>query len=291
MRVVTGAALATLSLSAAWQDFDQKATREEARYEQAAVAQLERERDRVVATIEDAVPGQKAESEAERLARLVAASLLAPYLEAALVRIAADYAESGLYHREWQQRFERLVRQTVKVGGRDVAAAIGLDFNIQNPRVQSAIQQRVTKLAGAVTETSLQRVRDVIAQARDEGVGIGEITKRIRDDAFGGTITTSARATIARTETVGALNEGEHLAAVESGVMQSKRWLSQRRRQGPPDHKADDAAGWIPIARPTRTRASQYPHQPGAPAKQVINCRCGQLFSDLTADEANRGTA
>jgi hypothetical protein len=74
IRVVTGAALATLSLSAAWQDFDQKATREEARYEQAAVAQLERERESVVATIEDAVPGQKDESEAERLARLVAAS-------------------------------------------------------------------------------------------------------------------------------------------------------------------------------------------------------------------------
>jgi hypothetical protein len=143
-----------------------------------------------------------------------------------------------------------------------------------------------------VTETSLQRVRDVIAQARDEGVGIGEITKRIRDDAFGGTITTSRAQTIARTETVGALNEGEHLAAIESGVMQSKRWLSQRDGQGPARPRGGRRRRLDPDQRPlpehgarsTRTSQARRP-------AQVVNCRCGQLFSDLTADEANRGTA
>jgi uncharacterized protein with gpF-like domain len=220
----------------------------------------------------------------------VSATLLAPYLEAALVRIAADYAANGLYHREWQQRYTRLIRATVKLGARDVAAAVGLDFNIANPRVQSVIQQRVTKLAGQVTETTMQRVRDVIADARTEGVGVSEIAKRIRDDAFGGTITATRAQTIARTETVGALNEGEHLAAVESGVMQSKRWLSQRDGRVRDDHAADNAGGWIPISARYPNTGLLFPHEPGAPADQVVNCRCSQLFSDLTADEANRGT-
>lgn len=291
LRVVTGAAIAGLSLSAAWQEFDAKATAQESRYEQAALAQFDRERDRVVAIVEASVPAQKAETEAERIQRIATAALLAPYLEAAILRVAAQYSENGIFRQEWVAQFTPLVRQTVIAGARDVAAAIGIDFTASNPRVQQLIRQRVTKLAGAVTETSLTRVRDVITAARDEGVGMNEITRRIREDAFGGTITKTRATTIARTETVGALNEGEHLAALESGVMQSKRWLSQRDGKVRPDHKADDAAGWIPIADTYPNSGLDYPHQPGAPAEQVINCRCSQLFSDLTADEANRGTA
>lgn len=290
MRVVTSAALATLSLSAAWQDFDQKASRQESRYEQAATAQLERERDAVVNIIEDSVPAQKAEeSDAERFRRVAAAALLAPYLEVALLRIAAEFGPHGVFNVEWQRRFTRLVRNTALAAARETAAAIGIDFAAANPRFQALVRQRVDRLTGNVTETTLARVREVITQARDEGVGIGEITKRIRDDAFGGEITTSRAKTIARTETVGALNEGEHLAAIESGVMQSKRWLSQRDGRVRDSHRTAEGEGWIPIGQPY-SNGLDHPHQQGAPAEEVINCRCGQLFSDLTADEANRGT-
>ena len=288
LRVVTGAAIAGLSLSAAWQDFDAKAQSQESRYEAAAVAQFDRERDGVVALIEQAVPASQKDDAETQLRRIAAAALLAPYLDAALVRIASHYAENGVFRQEWVQRFTVLVRQTMADGARDVAATIGVDFNLSNPRVRAAIAQRVTRLTGSVTETTLARVRDVITEARSEGVGISEITQRIRDDAFGGTITTARAKTIARTETVGALNEGEHLAAVESGVMQSKRWLSQRDGKVRPSHRAAEAEGWIPIAQ-RYSNGLDYPHQPGAPAEEVIYCRCAQLFSDQTADEANRG--
>jgi SPP1 gp7 family putative phage head morphogenesis protein len=268
-----------VSLSAAWQDFDQKATRGEQRYQTAAVAQFERERDQVVAIVEDAVPSsQKAETDDEQLRRITAAALLVPYLEAALVRIAAHYDANGVFRTEWLRRFTPLVRQTLAEGARDVAGAIGVDFNVSNPRVQAVIRQRVNKLAGEVSETTLARVREVITEARNDGVGVSEISKRIRDDAFGGTITTSRARTIARTETVGALNEGEHLAAIESGVMQSKSWLTQQDARVRESHQSIDGER-VPLGA-RFSNGLLYPGEHGAPPNEVINCRCTLLYHD-----------
>jgi hypothetical protein len=79
------------------------------------------------------------------------------------------------------------------------------------------------------------------------------------------------------------------LAATEGGVMRSKRWLSQGDGRVRPDHVDADAQGWIGMTEPF-SNGLQYPHEAGAPADQVINCRCAALYSDQLPAEANRGS-
>lgn len=266
----------------AWAAFDAKAQREESRYAAAAVALLTRERADVVRRVRDSLPQFKAHGDPHP-------SVADPYIEAALIRIAADYAPGGAYHAAWLARYRALIGATVRLGAGDVRGDVGLSFSLQNPRAQAAIQRRVTRLAGHVTETTLQRIRDVIATARAEGLGITEVAARIRDQAFDGAITRTRALTIARTETVGALNEGRWLGATQDGVMQAKRWLSQRDARVRDSHEAAEAAGWL--AMPDRfPNGLLYPHEPGAPAAEVVNCRCTLLYTDQSPAEANRGS-
>lgn len=256
-----------------WRAFDAKARRDEDAYRAAVLALFLRERESVVERLESSSP----------FPADAPFPLIDPYVSAALLFLAADYAFGGQYRMAWIARFRPLLRKTLGAGGRSV---IGLRFNLENPRALQAIQQRALKLSGNVTETTLQRVRDVLTQARKDGVGMSQIAKRIREDAFGGSISRARATTIARTETVGALNEGSHLAAMQSG-MRSKRWLDQKDGRVRDSHRAAAADGWIPFAN-VFSNGLLYPHEPSAPAEEVINCRCSLLYSDLSAAEANR---
>lgn len=274
IRAAVVAALEAKSDTDRWQDFDAKARREESRYQAAALALFLREREQIVQRVLGAGPTDAHHAIAD------------PYIEAAVLLIAADYAIGGAYHTAWLRRYRALIGQTVQVGARGVSARVGLSFNLRNPNAQAAIQRRVTKLAGNVSATTLQRVRDVITQARTEGVGVSEIARRIRADAFDGSITRTRAQTIARTETVGALNEGAYTAAQTSGVMRSKRWLSQRDGRVRESHVEAEEAGWIGLDA-VFPNGLTYPHAPDAPAAEVVNCRCAMLYSDLAPNEAN----
>jgi phosphoribosyl-dephospho-CoA transferase len=262
-----------------WHRFDRMARREEMRYEAAAIILFNKERDQIAKRIQRAVPIQaKAEDPHPAVAD--------PLIEAALLKIAADYAPGGAYHRAWLERYRSLISATVVMGGRELSNQVGLSFSLRNPKAMEAIRRRVTKLTGHVTQTTIQRVRDVVAAAREEGVGVTEVARRIRSDAFGNDISRSRAQTIARTETVGALNEGEFLAASERGVMQSKRWLSQRDGRVRDSHAAAENDAWISIDG-TFSNGLRYPHEAGAPADETINCRCTLLYSDEPPDQAN----
>lgn len=279
---VTAALVAVEALKAVstpWHTFDAKARLHEKRYQLAAERLFAKERNDVANRILSSVPSVKAASDDPHL------SVADPYIEAALLRIAADYAPGGAYHAAWLTRYRVLVSQTMRLGASGVRT--GLSFRLPNPRAQVAIRHRVTKLTGNVTQTTIQRVRETIEQAMQEGVGVSEIARRVREDAFGGTITRTRARTIARTETVGALNEGQWVAATQGGVMQSKRWLSQRDGRVRESHVTADAEGWIPIAA-RFSNGLLYPHEAGAPAAEVVQCRCGSQFSDLPPPEANR---
>jgi hypothetical protein len=270
--------LATLDAALAWEEFDQKARAQEVPYESAALAQFASESVAVVKMLESNIPSFKAD-----VPNFLAA-LIWPYIDAAELKIAAAFAVGGMFYRQWYNRFRPLVAKTMTQPAPAVRVGI---LGPTSPQVINAINRRVTKLSGAVTETTKQQIRAVIAQARTDGVGVSELATRIRSQVFADTITTARATTIARTETVGALNEGAMLKARQGGVFRSKQWVSQRDGRVRPSHRSAESAGWIPIEQ-AYSNGLDYPHAPGAPADEVINCRCSQRFSDLTADEANR---
>jgi hypothetical protein len=269
--------LAIDTAAIAWEEFDAKARSAEPPYEKAALAQFEAESVAVVKMIESNIPSFKA------IDVTFLAALIWPYIDAAELKIAAAFAVGGIFYRQWYNRFRPLVAKTMATPAPAVRVGI---LGPTSPQVINAINRRVTKLAGAVTETTKQQIRAVIAQARTDGVGVSELATRIRAQVFADTITTARATTIARTETVGALNEGAMLKARQGGVFRSKQWVSQRDGRVRPSHRAAESAGWIPIEQPYNN-GLDYPHAPGAPADEVINCRCSQMFSDLPPNEAN----
>src|SRR5574338_1628713 len=261
-----------------WEHFDEKARSQEDAYQSAALAQFKRESVAVVRLFETNIPSFKRSDP-------ITIALIWPYLEAAFLKVAAAYTSAGTFYRQWYNRFRPIVAKTM--GTADVPSVRVSLRGPTPPQVLSAIQRRVTKLSGAVTQTTVQQIRDVMTQARTDGVGVSELATRIRTDVFADEITRARATTIARTETVGALNEAAMVKAQAGGVFRAKHWVSQGDGKVRPSHKAAEADGWIPIDQPYRNGLA-YPHAPGAPADEVINCRCSQKFSDLTADEANR---
>jgi hypothetical protein len=250
--------LAEMVAAQAWAEFDAKARSQEDRYESAANAQFAAEATAVVKMLTANVPSFKAADDE------ITRTLVWPYIEAAFLLIAATYSTSGNFFRQWYNRFRPIIAKSM-AQAEAPAVRIGI-LGPTSPQMLAAIQRRTAKLSTAVTETTLQQIRDLVAQARIDGVGVSELATRIRSQAFGDAITTARATTIARTETVGALNEG-----------------AMRVRSS---HKAAERDGWIPIEQ-AYSNGLQYPHAPGAPAKEVVNCRCSQMFSDLSPNEAN----
>jgi Phage Mu protein F like protein len=106
---------------------------------------------------------------------------------------------------------------------RDVLAH---DLGIPKPNTVGSISEylrehSLTKLTGGLNETTVDRLRDAIATAYDEGGGFAEVVEAIRNtfDEFG-----EARAgMIAQTEVNAAYNASRHATAQEAGL-DEKRW-------------------------------------------------------------------
>lgn len=239
-----------------WAKFDIKATREESKYEAEAKAQFEKEK----AEVDNAIAG---------VTRAGLGNLLA--------RLARDYAHSeSKYRAEWADRYRKLVETTFDVAGNDIAAELGFQFDLSNPQVQGTISRRVNKLAGEVTQTTYDKLKDVISESRANGEGTAQLSERIRNDVFGGEITKARARTIARTETAGALNSAEMVAARESGIVVQKEWLSQGDERVRDSHAAIDGQR-VGLGEPFGN-GLQQPGDQNGPPEEVISCRCSLLF-------------
>jgi len=200
----------------------------------------------------------------------------------ALAFLRATYADDGDFTAAWEESFTPLVGATLGASSAAVAASIGLDWSLANPLVTAAVRARVNKLAGGVTETTYAQIQAVVEQARAAGLGIRDIANAIRETVFSDEITTMRAVRIARTETIGAMNAGEMLAAMNShGALRSKEWLTQEDDKVRDSHAAQDRVRRdLSQAFPN---GLQYPGDQNGSAAEVINCRCTLLYSDLEA--------
>jgi hypothetical protein len=201
-------------------------------------------------------------------------------VQEALRRIEADYAPGGAYHRAWLERYRSLISRSVQVGGRATAARIGLSFHLQNPHAQAVIARRAGYLVQHVTETTRDAIRAAVTTGRAQGMGVRQIAQLIEETTFGA-IGKARALTIARTETVGALNAGAYEAALQAGVMRSKTWLTQADDRVRDTHSALHGKR-VPIDA-VFGNGLPYPHADGAPASEVVHCRCSLLYHDEEA--------
>lgn len=157
-------------------------------------------------------------------------------------------------------------------------------FDMGNPRVARVLEEHFfSHLRDDVNATTKGHLEDLVAEFKasaSEGEGVSELVSRIEGmEAFGG----SRAESIARTETIGAVNLGA-IEAFRATDTPAKSWLSERGPNVRESHKAaDDETSSSPIAidapfelsEEGRGSASlQYPGDPAAPGWAVINCRC-----------------
>ncbi len=143
-----------------------------------------------------------------------------------------------------------------------------------------ANENAVSYMAGAVNrlaqvgETTWRLIRQQTVTAIAKGVPVEDLKAKIENI----TSFSEYRAdTIARTETIGAYVQGDIAGARalgENGPVE-KVWVATRDARTRPDHVgAHDQVR--PLAVPFDVGGVQMdsPHAPGAPAGQVVNCRC-----------------
>lgn len=153
------------------------------------------------------------------------------------------------------------------------------------PFVHNWIADRQNKLAKTPTEV-FGLVKTIVDNATSNGASIPDVADQIHDllDATHGEQWKNRAQTVARTEVVGAYNGGLHDAfgmIVDAQPDRSyfKRWLATDDTRTRPDHREADGqlAAW---SQPFVVGGfpMMHPHDPAAPAREVINCRCTELL-------------
>jgi len=159
---------------------------------------------------------------------------------------------------------------------------LGIDiaFDINNPRIARWIEQVGLNKAKEVNATIIDKLRTTIIDGINEGESIVNLTDRIEQVYEGYTKYSGFDAErIARTETIGAANQGA-LESYKQADVEKKGWLSTRDGRVRDTHREaeDRYADGIPVDKNFNVGAGSGP-APGqmGVAEEDINCRCSLI--------------
>jgi HK97 family phage portal protein len=152
-----------------------------------------------------------------------------------------------------------------------------IDFNLFEPNILRAVSNRVNFFSEKINEGTANLIRDELQAGIAKGESINDIAKRI-DNIFKFSEDYRSKR-IAQTEVIGATNDGQITAYHEAG-MEAKEWITARDERVRLSHQIDGQI--VDIAQSFQTNMGshlQYPgdRSSGAPAGDLINCRCTVL--------------
>ena len=146
-------------------------------------------------------------------------------------------------------------------------------FDVLDPRVQKWAAEHTADAVTNIGDTTRDLIRSSIQRGIDEGLSTREIASSLRE----GTPFSRARAeTIARTEVGAAFNNANSLAAEQfqeqAEITLVKQWRATNDSRTRDSHSKLNG----------QTRAMDedfkpglgFPHDPRAPAAEVVKCRC-----------------
>ncbi len=148
--------------------------------------------------------------------------------------------------------------------------SLGTAFDVDNPRVQKWIGERLQQFSEAVNQTSKDEIQAILREAEANGESIAQMTERIR--AYYDGIGYRAER-VARTEVVGASNAGAAEAYRQNGVSR-KEWLTTIDGRQRDTH--EEVNGQVVGIDDFFTVGGSQMSAPGDgddPA-EIINCRC-----------------
>lgn len=228
------------------------------------------QRKRIEAFARDGIAGRKFAAEAKRLGLT-----RDPFAESQLEILLLNRAE-------WEKKMAELLgqplRSVTEVALQDMASELGaVSVGVQDPRVVQALYEQSIKLVEGVNSTLAKQVKTALMEVFAENSTVGDLQLAVKDllpelderlkQVFA---SRDQRAqTIARTESASATNSARDIEMHEEGVTQTQ-WVTAGDDAVRESHEALD--GEIrPIGQPYAPGLSR-PHDPNAPASEVINC-------------------
>lgn len=154
----------------------------------------------------------------------------------------------------------------------------GLEPDEENEAFKAVLDERCDLIVG-VNKTTLAALEAAIAREENADKGFGpERLKDARDavDHVFDIAITSRTKLISENESIGAYNAGGYAAAVDYGeFVKTKTWLSAGDEKVRPTHRAVNGKT-IRMDKKFAVGAAtmDHPHSTGAPAEEVMRCRC-----------------
>jgi len=161
---------------------------------------------------------------------------------------------------------------------------------LTDPSVADYLNTVGNRLRGVPDEVYSRIVRELELGLR-EGESIPDLADRIRPilTASGTDLWPNRATTIARTETIGAVNAGAYFAALRDAEREGdpapmKVWLATEDTRTRPTHRRADGQRTL-LSEPFHVGVGrlQFPGDPTGPPQEVINCRC--TFLPVTLGE------
>jgi SPP1 gp7 family putative phage head morphogenesis protein len=147
-----------------------------------------------------------------------------------------------------------------------------VDLNMENPEVRKALEERVTKIKGT-NATLRERLREQLKRGFALGESIDEVAERLRGEFK---MQLYRARTIARTEINAAANDARNLQAKKTfGDKYDKEWISANDSLVRPSHQIH---GERVRSDKKYSNGLLRPHDPSAPAREVSNCRCTEVY-------------
>ncbi len=177
-----------------------------------------------------------------------------------------------------------LYESVFAIGGARLGDKFGIDFGLDSPGVNEAIERRSKQLAGQVTDTTYAQIQSALAAGTDAGEAIPELAVRVQGVFAHASDTRATR--IARTEVVSAYNAAGNVVAGILGpdVVAGQEWIAARDSRTRADHaEADGQIVGIEESFSVGGEDLAYPGDENGSAANVVNCRCTSAF--LSPDE------
>ncbi len=196
---------------------------------------------------------------------------------------------------KWREAFIPLVKGLITDNAGEWAAALGVQFDVRNIEAEAWFQDYVLQFSQAISDTSAETVKDIIAQAVAEGWSASELENRLGqvcEQWMNGELTPEdlawlkqrmpawRRELIARTETMRSYNTGYYNLGTKWGARE-KSWISTLDSRVRPSHAAANGQR-VKVNEPFIVGDSRmlHPHDMtlGAPLSEVADCRCSVLM-------------
>ena len=147
---------------------------------------------------------------------------------------------------------------------------LGRDFSEPPQAVLDMVAGRATMVRN-IGENARKEIRNIVGEAIDSGLSEADTRELLMERLDHSISNLQSRATaIARTEVHTAHSIARHDAMEETGPV-GKRWIAAIDARE--SHAECEGQGVIKWDEPF-ANGLQFPHEPGGPAEEVINCRC-----------------